>query len=230
MNFEPVKFVLKHLCLCLALAGVVVLLTLLFNILGTLSCAALTGMMLGGIKHRRWVAFPISLVFPGVVFVLMHLSKIELEGQKQIAVPVLSFGCFWMMYLMTCLMMGAEAKAVNLRPPTVTGRGTAGLGPNAVRRGAGSDPAGLVGELQLGQLQGRWNCESVGHDGPVKRKVIEITRDRLVLNGFDSDGKRCLHVESVVRCEDTGTAKALVVAALHPMSSDDAGKGIAGNA
>ena len=49
-------------------------------------------MMLGAIKHRRWLTLPISLVFPGVVFALMYLSKVELEGQKRIVVPVLCFG------------------------------------------------------------------------------------------------------------------------------------------
>jgi len=230
MNIERVKSWLKHLGIVLALAGVVVLLTLLFNILGTLSCAALVGMMLGGIRHRRVLALVISLVFPGVLFTLMHLSKIELEGQKQIAVQVLSLGCFWMMYLMTWLMMGTEGKRANLRRTPDTGRATANFAENRLRPAAESDPADAMGELRLEQLQGCWKCESVGPNGQIRKKVIEITRDHLVLNGFDSDGQRCLHIESAIRCEDAGTANALVVKAVHPRSSTGTGQEMAGSA
>jgi hypothetical protein len=221
MNIEWVKSSLKQLCLVLALVGVVLLLTLLFNILGTLSCAALVGMMLGGIRHRRVLALIISLVFPGVLFILMHLSKIELEGQKQVAVPVLSFGCFWMMYVMTCLMMGAEGKMAKLHPSSAAGRGAAMAGENRSGLPTVSDADAAMGELRLEQLQGRWNCESVGLDGQVQKKVIEITGDRLVLNGFDPDGQQCLHIESAIRCEDADEVNALVVAAVHPQSSTD---------
>jgi len=193
MNSEPVKFAFKHLCLWLVLAGVVLLLTLLFNFFGTLSCAALTGVMLGAIKHRRWLTLPVSLVFPGVVFALMYLSKVELEGQKRIVVPALCFGIFWMTYLVTCVMAVSEGKEASSRPqPAIA-------------------PAKSIEKLRLDQLQGRWTCESTNRYGQIKKTVIEISGDRLTLSEFDSDGQERLHVEGGVRLEDSGPSKVLVV-------------------
>lgn len=205
MNYEPVRLAFKHLCLWLVLVGVVLLLTLLFNFFGTLSSAALTGVMLGAIKHRRWLTLPVSLVFPGVVFALMYLSKVELEEQKRIVVPALCFGVFWMTYLVTCVMAVSEGKEASSRPQPATA------------------PAKSIEELRLDQLQGSWRCESTDRDGRIKKKVIVITDGRLALSVFDSDGQERLHVEGGVRLEDSGTAKVLVVSATHNKSSDGAG-------
>ena len=185
MNSEPVKLAFKHLCLWLVLAGVVLLLTLLFNFFGTLSSAALTGVMLGAIKHRRWLTLPVSLVFPGVVFALMYLSKVELEGQKRIVVPALCFGIFWMTYLVTCVMAVSEGKEASSRPQAATA------------------PAKSIEKLRLDQLQGRWICESTDRNSRIKKKVIEITDGRLALSEFDADGQERLHVEGGVRLEDS---------------------------
>lgn len=192
MNFGPVKLALKHLCLWLVLVGVVLLLTLLFNFFGTLSCAALAGMMLGAIKHRRWLALPIAAVFPGVIFALMYFSKVELEGSKRIVVPALCFGLFWMTYFVTHLMMSAEAKSTPPRAQT----------PAATKQ---------VEPLRLDQLQGRWRCESADHDGRVKHRVIEITRGHLVLSEFDAGGRQRLRAEAEVQLEDSAPAEMPVV-------------------
>jgi hypothetical protein len=202
MNFEPAKLAFKHLCLWLVLVGGVLLLTLLFNFFGTLSCAALTGVMLGSIKHRRWLTIPVSLVFPGVVFALMHLSKVELEGQKRIVVPALCFGIFWMTYLVTCVMATSEGKAVGSRPQSQR------------------MPTKPKQELRLDQLQGKWSCESSGHDSRIRKKVIEISNSRLVLSLFDSDGQEQFHVEGDIRLEDSGPRKAVVVSADNQKKSD----------
>jgi len=193
MNFEQAKSAAKHLCLWLALVAVVLLLTLLFNLFGTLSCAALAGMMLGAIKHRRWLTIPIAAVFPGVLFALMYFSKVELEGSKRIVVPALCFGVFWVTYGVTHLMMGSEAKSKpsQANVPTTTDQ---------------------VEPLRLDQLQGRWRYESADHDGRAKLRVIEITQGHLVLSEFDARGRQRLRAEADVRLADTGLAKE----AVHP--------------
>ncbi len=202
MNSEPVKLAFKHLCLWLVLAGVVLLLTLLFNFFGTLSCAALTGVMLGAIKHRRWLTLPVSLVFPGVVFALMYLSKVELEGQKRIVVPALCFGIFWMTYLVTCVMAVSEGKEASSRPqPAIT-------------------PAKSIEKLRLDQLEGRWRFESAERDGQTEKKLIEIADGRLALTVLDSNGRVRLRMEGGVRLEDSAPAKVLVVSTDNKSSGD----------
>jgi len=191
MNIEPVKRAVKHLCLWLVLVGVVLLFTLLFNFFGTLTCAALTAMMLGAVRHRRWLSVPIAAVFPGVIFALMYFSKVELEGSKRIVVPALCFGLFWVTYGVTHLMMGSEAKykPSQTKPPTVTKQ---------------AEP------LRLDQLQGRWRYETADHDGQVKHCVIEITQGHLVLSEFDDRGRRRLRVESDIRLVESGLPRETV--------------------
>jgi len=205
MNSEPVKHAFKHLGLWLVLVVVVSLLTLLFNMFGTLSSAALTGMMLGAIKHRRWLALPVSLVFPGVVFALMYLSKVELEGQKRIVVPALCFGAFWAIYVLTCVMIGHEAKETNSRPQPA------------------SVPVKSIERLDLNQLQGRWICESADGNGQIKKKVIEINGGHLTLREFGSGEQEIHHIEGGVRLEDSGASKVLVVSATQNKSSNGLG-------
>lgn len=204
MNFESVKRAFKHLGLWLVLVAVVSLLTLLFNLFGTLSSAALTGMMLGAIKHKRWLTLAVSSVFPGVVFLLMYLSKVELEGQKQVVVPALCFSVFWVIYFLTRVMVGYEGKEADSRAQPA------------------SAPAKSTDTLRLDQLQGRWVCESTDSNGLIKKKVIQISGGRLVLSEFGNDDQERLRVEGVLRLEDSGPSKALVVSATRNKSSDGA--------
>jgi hypothetical protein len=65
MNFFSTKIVLQQFVLWCVLAAVVALLTLLFTVLGTITCAVLMGMMLAAVRHGPLRAFSISLVCPG---------------------------------------------------------------------------------------------------------------------------------------------------------------------
>lgn len=205
MNSELVKRKFKHLGLWLVLVVVVLLLTLLFNFFGTLSSAALTGMMLGAIKHKRWLTLPVSAVFPGVVFGLMYFSEVELEGQKRIVVPALCFGAFWVIYFLTCVMMGYERRESDSHPQVA------------------ATPAKSIAKLHLDQLQGTWSCESDEVNSQIKKRLIEIRGRQLTLTEFDSDGQKRLQVEGDVRLEESGSSRVLVVSSRPRQSSNDAG-------
>lgn len=208
MKCEPVKLVFRYFGLWLVLLVVVLLLTLLFNFFGTLSCAALAGVMLGATKHRRWLTLPVSLVFPGVVFALMYLSKVDLQGEKRIVVPALCFGIFWMTYLVVCFMAGFESKEAGSPVPSgvaqATPAQTEGVVANSVRLPE------TVERLRVDQLQGRWRFESEQRGSPAEKKFIEIVNGRVVLRVFDLDGRMCSHAEGELSLENTGDSKGIV--------------------
>jgi hypothetical protein len=213
MKDEPVKAALRCLGLGLVLVAIVGLLTLIFSFLGTLSCAALGGLMLGAMRHRRWLSLPVSLVFPAVVFALMQLSKVELHGHKRIVVPALCFGLFWLTYLVTRAMAGAEHNDSSADTQ-------AGHGPGVRRSEAGSGTLGAerqtlvsgMTELRLEHLEGRWRCEAAD-SGRIREKVIEIAGGHLILRGFSADGKERLRVEGEVRLENSQPGKVIVQSA-----------------
>ncbi len=176
MNFTAIKRLSRGIVLWLVLVAVVALLTLLFTVLGTITCAVLTGMMMGTVRHSRWQTIPVSLVFPGVVFTFVRIMKVELVGSQRILLPALCFGAFWLMYLFTCALVRFERKPGN-KPEAAP-----------ELRSPESEPK-LGEELRLDQLQGRWIYESGSHKGEPAKRVLEINGEHLSLSRTGSDGR-----------------------------------------
>ena len=91
----------RHILICLLVIATVALLTVLFSFLGTISCAALLGMMFSSIRQGKWKVIGISLVFPVVSFTLSR----SLGPEKNLLLASLCFGVFWCCYLLTCGML-----------------------------------------------------------------------------------------------------------------------------
>ncbi len=199
MNFLSIRIVAKPVILWCVLVTVVVLLTLLFTILGTITCAVVTGMMMASIRHRRWQTVPVSMVFPVVVAALVHFAKVELVGQQKILLPLLCFGAFWLMYLLTCGLIKLERSAENIPPESAfPGRAKKSEHGLAVADNTPLPP----GELRLESLQGRWSCESGGLNGDAEKRIIEVVGNNLSLSIVGRDGRAQLVAKGSMKLED----------------------------
>ena len=181
MNFFATRIVLRQIILWCVLVAVVALLTLLFTILGTLTCAVLTGMMMAASDHRRWQTVPVSLVFPGVVIGMVETAKVELVGAQLLLLPSLCFGAFWMTYLSTRAIVRMEKRQSSRSNEKTIGQ----TGTPAIQSMHSDAPRGLT----LGELQGRWCYESLGPDGTSRRQIIEVIGDELHLSVLDPEGR-----------------------------------------
>ncbi len=147
----------------LALVGVTVLLTVLFSFLGNLSCAVLTGMILGAVGRWRWSAIPISLVFPTVILALSHFSRIELPPGKVQLIALLCGAAFWGVFGMTFGLHCFEHKQA-VAPST---KGIPAPEPKP--------------EFRLSALSGSWVCEGPSTNGSAAEKSLRIEAGKFTL-------------------------------------------------
>lgn len=200
MNCKPVRTAVRYLAAWSLVACFVVLLTLIFNFLGTILCAVLGGMMLGAMKQARWHAIPGSLLLPTVLLILLRVTKAELSPLQSHVLALVCFGAFWLMFVLSAALVSFERKAQ--ASPVCRSEAAAAPG---VRRAL--DPAGqatsrhsaavvslaaahkLTGQLALAELQGKWLFEPSGPNGHAHKKVMEIREDKLVLRILDPDGR-----------------------------------------
>jgi hypothetical protein len=187
MNFAAIRILARQAALWCALVAVVTLLTLLFTVLGTITCSVLVGMMMGAARRCGWRIIPVSLVFPGVVLALVQVAKVELVGAQRILLPALCFGVFWLVYLFTRALLRWEA-----RPQPATPETTNAPAPAALPSRLDSEPVPAPGESHLDEWQGKWIREFVGAKGSRRKAVIEITGEKLSLSVIDSDGAALL--------------------------------------
>ena len=85
-------------------------LSVIFNILGTITCAVLAGMMMGAFKGAKWLSALVSMVFPGVFFGLVRTARVELTQQQVILLGALCFGTFWATYLVSASCSSSNRK------------------------------------------------------------------------------------------------------------------------
>jgi hypothetical protein len=133
----PLKGALQHLGGFAVAAFFVFLLSFTFSFLGTIFCAAVGGMMLGAVRGYRWQSIPVSLLFPGVILVLLKGMRTELGDRQVLLVALACFGIFWLTYGVAAALFVVEGrgKAPSARPAgKETGR--------QVGRGAGSSACG----------------------------------------------------------------------------------------
>jgi len=174
----------------------VILLSLLFTFLGTITCAVLAGMMMGAFKGAKWFSVSVSLVFPGVIFGMARGANVELTPRQIALLAVLCFGTFWVTYLVSAFVFFCEQKdRKSARSPAPTpqdetlarGGQVAATGRTAAAEALGSTELGR--ESCLDQLQGDWVCEASGTGHSLCKRVIQIKESKLELKTVDASGR-----------------------------------------
>jgi hypothetical protein len=171
MNTTWIKHGLTRIGVWCALVGVTVLLTVLFSFLGNLTCAVLSGMILGAARRWRWNAIPISLVFPTVILTLSHYSKLELPPEKVHLIALVCGAAFWGVYGMTFGLYFLEKKEEV--PP--------GVAPETA--------ANTVPEFRLAALRGSWTCEDPVANGSTQCKTLRIEEGKFALTVSERGGR-----------------------------------------
>lgn len=205
MNAPPMKVCLKWVGLWALFVSVVVLFTVVFSFLGTISCAVIAGMAMAA--ARLWTGHIIasSLVFPGVVLALAQTSKIDLVPRERISVAAVCFGAYWVTFLVTFILLRLERR--NADAPSRK----ASLSTDPPDPGAGvletltdPNPQAVPDGFSLRALQGRWRQEIAGSDQSPSTKTIEICGDRFVLCVTTGDGNARVCGAGVVKLEGVG--------------------------
>jgi hypothetical protein len=157
-----------------ALVGVTVLLTVLFNFLGNLTCAVLAGMILGIAGRWQWNAIPISLVFPAVFLSLSHYAKLELPPGKVQLVALVCGVAFWGVYALAFALHFLEQKPEV--PPGVATEAAVNVKP----------------EFHLATLCGSWSCEESAPSGSTQSKTLRIEAGRFLLTVSERGRRRVI--------------------------------------
>jgi len=182
MNSQSGRLMFNQMALWAVLVAVVGLLTLLFSLLGTISCAVIVGVMMGASRRLRWQALPISIVFPAVIVSLSQVSKTELDWSHTIKMASLCFGVFWATHVVTYLLMFLE------RPPESQATNL----PQPATASAGTTQPDVVAACCLEDLRGKWHCETTAPDGQTQEKIMIIGEHEFSLSQKTGDGQRLL--------------------------------------
>jgi hypothetical protein len=177
----------------------VVLLSLLFTFLGTITCAVLAGMMMGAFKGAKWFSVSVSLVFPGVIFGMARGARVELTPQQIALLAVLCFGTFWVTYLVSAFVFFCEQKdRKSARSPAPAPQDETLAQGAQVAATSATMAADVLGSAEPGkescfdQLQGDWVCEASGTGNSLCKKVIQIKESKLELKTVDASGRTTL--------------------------------------
>ena len=182
-----------------ALAGVTVLLTLLFSFLGTFTCAVIAGLILGSGRRWQWDSIPVSLVFPAVILSLSHFSKVDLPPGKVQLVALVSGGAFWAVLGLAFSFRFLERNGEPPPPAEVGVVRTSGTE-------AGSPPA-----LDLASLRGSWTCEESRADGTGICRTLQIEAGRFVLTESKSRSRERVVARGEVSVDQTGAGKIVFI-------------------
>jgi hypothetical protein len=218
MNAVAVKTAGRYLGAWGAIILCVILLSLLFTFLGTITCAVLVGMMMGAFKGAKWFSVSVSLVFPVVIFGMVRGAKVELTPQQIILLAALCFSTYWVTYLVSAFVLFQEQKVKkpSRRPASTSPAEASTQGGQAIESdcAAAAQPLGFTvpnEDLSLEQLQGNWVCEASGPAEPRCRKVIHIREARLELQAVDDSGRITLLAAGDVTLQSVRAAQAPVV-------------------
>jgi hypothetical protein len=199
MNAVAFRTAGKYLGAWGAIVVFVVLLSLLFTFLGTITCAVLIGMMMGAFKGAKWFSVSVSLVFPAVIFGMARGAKVELTPQQIALLAVLCFGTFWVTYLVSAFVFFCEQKdkkAARSPAPAPQAETLAQSGQvTAISRTAAAEALGSTEpgrESCLDQLQGDWVCEASGTGNSLCKRIIQIKESKLELKAVDASGRTTL--------------------------------------
>lgn len=192
MNATWIKHGLTRIGVWCALVGVTVLLTVLFSFLGNLTCAVLSGMMLGAARRWRWNAIPISLVFPAIILGLSYYSKLELPPGKVHLIALVCGAAFWGVYGMTFGLYFLEKKQ------EVSPRGTAETAPSAPP------------EFRLATLRGSWTCEDAAANGATQCKKLRIEEGKFALTVSERGGRERVIARGEMSVDASRTEHAVI--------------------
>jgi hypothetical protein len=196
----------------------VVLLSLLFTFLGTITCAVLAGMMMGAFKGAKWFSVSVSLVFPGVIFGMARGAKVELTPQQIALLAVLCFGTFWVTYLVSAFVFFCEQKGKKpsklpapapLQETLARGGQVCATDCDPVAKPLGSRVPAR--ESCLEQLQGNWVCEASSAGEPLCKKVIQIKEAKLELKTIDDSGRITLLASGDVTLQSSRPSQTLFI-------------------
>ena len=207
MNAGAIRTAGRYLGAWGAIVLCVVLLSLLFTFLGTITCAVLAGMMMGAFKGAKCFSVPVSLVFPAVIFGMARGAKVELSPHQITLLATLCFGTFWVTYIVSAFVFFHEQKgkkparrqvfelppeaSAQCAPDAATDRGTA--------------------ELCLGQLQGNWVFEPSSPGEALCKRVLQIKDAKVELRAIDARGQITLLAAGDVTLQRMQASHALVV-------------------
>ena len=221
MKRFPATSVLKQIGLGLVLVTVVVFLTLMFSLLGAISSAVVSGMILGAARTGKLRSILVSLVFPAVTLVMAHVSH-ALQERQNLQFSLICFGSYWIAYFLTFGIVLLERKPAQSSAPSLSTNVVAPEKCEPVRgseTGTDSAPTPLlpaaspepVGETGVEELRGRWSCTTIGLDGQSHTKVMEIYGDRFALSVTDSKGRTLSAAHGGLRLEQWGPLRALKI-------------------
>ena len=75
MNATAIRTAGRYLGAWGAIVVGVILLSVIFTFLGTLTCAVLVGMMMGAVKGARWFSVLVSFIFPAVILGMVRTTR-----------------------------------------------------------------------------------------------------------------------------------------------------------
>ena len=199
MNAAAIRTSGRYLGAWGAIVLCVILLSVIFNFLGTITCAVLVGMMMGVFKGTKWFSVSVSLVFPGVILGLVRGARVELSQQQVLMLGALCFGAFWVTYLVSAYVFFCEQKGAKAPRPSASAPQLEPLlpGGQAVATGGTlaaelTESAAPFMESCLKQLEGSWVCETAGAGEPSYKKIIQIREAKLELRAVDPSGRTTL--------------------------------------
>ena len=228
MNSRRFLDATKRLGLWLALVLTVTLLTLLFSLLGTLTCAVVVGMMMGATRRKTWQAILASVVSPAVLVALALVGKTELGERQLSTLAFLCVGAFWGTYVLTWGLMRMEGRSDARAQKAVGAVGTrvipiGGIPAkepavvDAIQAAGGCSPGGL----DLASLCGDWWSEVPAADGHTQKRRLEISADRFAVSQMEADGLSQTLARGTIRWERAASPETLVLGAAA--DRDDSG-------
>ena len=202
MSFQPVKTALKYVSAWSLVAGFTALLTIIFNFLGTLFCAALGGMMMGATKASWKLSLPFSILCPGVLLAVMRAQRTEIPNRQIVILLIICLAAFWGIYALAAALMAQEQKGA----PATNGKASAalngelrtaaaapefGLIDDAVSRHSALEAVAAARAALVEQFDGHWCCEDCGEQRSAGRRVLDIKEGALLLSTLDPGGQIC---------------------------------------
>jgi hypothetical protein len=160
------------------------LVTFMFSFLGTILCAVMIGMMAAASRKWCWQYILLSLLFPAVLLVSLHVSssKSELTWFENLRLAAVGFVTFWGSYLATrgvFLLEGGNREVA----------GDTALGNAHLGRSSG-EAVPCWHTLDIEELDGVWVQQNGRPACGSGRKVIEVDHGELTMSLIDDDGKK----------------------------------------
>jgi hypothetical protein len=222
MSSKAIITALKWVVLWSIMVFFVGLLCLIFSFLGAIFCAGLAGMMLGATRHSKWLPLPLAAVFPGVLWLVLHLSKAELPDHQVELLMVVSFATFWFTYAIALALVVFERKgrradgALPQVQPAIGKKLGLGTASHPSRAAWAQEPApatatASVGGLTLRELQGKWWHQVTALHAPEQNECLEIEDNQVTLSAFDPDGKVRRSLQGKLRVESSASYPAVAM-------------------